>query len=347
MEELPRKSVSDIMQSLGTVALPIDSLMNPNFHIFVTTPYLKERMAHINLKDAATATAAVGADIYLTSKIALQGMQNHAMDPESFDVLPTQNIPQTFSFIRKLMRIGGIYTFAVNTWTYINSFHFFGVQPQPFKGFTCYLNKNLDSNEDSQMHYALSPTEFILYGQTVKSCSDGVVTEVRMDQNDQIRNKPPVEFGSWKVDQHLGNLIRVAKGYTEITYAGLMKNSARVKVGDTIRKGQPLARVGCSAWSPIPFLYLQFGIRGARLPFIGNAAPAFRHQSIKWDGFLQCRLFKSPVLDKMKNHTDIFREVDPTNIKYDQHSITLLDGSLVKSYRSIGQTAAMDYYLKR
>lgn len=334
--ELPLIKVGDIVPNLGPVSLPLNGFYNDHQHVFVTSPYIKERMAQINLKDAAIAASVYGADAAGFVAKGFAGMMNHNSDPESFDVLPESNLPSMFGFIRKLIRIGGIYTFAMNSLNYLFSYHFFGVQPQPFKGFTCYINKNLDSNEDSHMHYPLSPTEFLLWGMPVQSVSDGVVTEVMTGKNDQIRNKPNVSLaGSWKVDQHLGNYIRIAKGFVEITYGGLMKNSIRVKPGDKVLKGQNIARVGCSAWSPIPFLYLQFGLKGARLPIAGNIAPAFAHQVIQWDSHLQCRLFKSPVLDKMTDHNDIFRNVDPNKIKYEHTYGRVFDASLVKTYRSM------------
>ena len=323
----------EVTASMGLLGLPLDGYPDPHHHIFVITPYIKERLAHVNLKDAIinTSTFANGG-INHSMVDGMQGMQNHMIDPESFDVFQETPVPLPFKFFRKLIRFTGLYTMATNAMTYINSLHFFGVQPQPFKGFTCYRNKNLDSNEESQMHYPLSPTEFLLYGMNVKSCTDGVVTEVRMDQDDKLRGKPRVEFTRWKVDEHLGNLIRIKKGFVEFTYAGLMRNSAKVKVGDKVLKGQEIGRVGCSAWSQIPFLYLQFSLIGARLRGFGNAAPAFRHCNFKWDGFLESRLLKLPVYDKMKDHTDIFREVDPQSIKY-EYSNLIKDGSLIKPFR--------------
>jgi len=332
----PLIKIGDIVPSLGPVQLPLDGFYNDHQHVFVTSPYIKERMAMINLKDAAIATAVYGKDAYDYVSKGFQGMINHNSDPESFNVLPQSSLPAAFGFIRKLIRIGGIYTFTMNTLNYLWSYHFFGVQPQPFKGFTCYINKNLDSNEGSQMHYALSPVEFLLYGMKVNSICEGEVTEVVTGVTDQIRNKPRIELtGGWKVDEHLGNLVRIRKGFVEITYGGLMKDSIRVKPGDKVQKGQNIARVGCSAWSPIPFLYLQFGLKGARLPIAGNIAPAFSHQVIEWDSHLQCRLFKSPALDHMTDHNDIWRNVDPTKIKYEHSRGRLFDATLCKTYRSM------------
>ena len=332
-KDLVVTTTQEVTNSVGLLGLPLDGYPDPHHHIFVVTPYIKERLAHITLKDAALNTAQISSGgMNLAMADGMQGMINHSIDPESFDVFQETPVPLPFKFFRKLVRFMGLYTIATNGLTYINSLHFFGVQPQPFKGFTCYRNRNLDSNEESQMHYPLSPTEFLLYGMNVKSISDGVITEVRMDQDDKLRGKPRVEFTRWNVDDHLGNFIRISKGFVEFTYGGLMKNSAKVKVGDKVLKGREIARVGCSAWSSIPFLYLQFGLKNARLHGYGNVAPAFRHCNFKWDGFMEARLLKLPVYDKMKDHTDIFRNVDPQSIKY-EYSNLIKDGSLVKPFR--------------
>lgn len=97
------------------------------------------------------------------------------------------------------------------------------------------------------------------YGDTVYAVGDGKVVTARDGMNN---NTPFAAVPTTAIDAHdaTGNLlvVQLADG-RYATFAHLMAGSQRVKLGDVVRDGQPLARVGNSGNTFAPHLHFQLG----------------------------------------------------------------------------------------
>lgn len=331
--DIPVGKLSDVRAALGPLELPLPGFpFQPNWHIFVTTPRLKELMARFTMfEKAVTAYDAKG----------FVDWSKTVVDPDFVPKGALDNlIPPTAVYMKNLLRTAHLANFVNNSKNYLRSYHFFGIQPQKFRGFTHYKDAKLDSAEGSMMHYPLSPYEFLLYGTNVLSCTEGVVSEVHDGENDKLREKPDTNPLLWDASKHLGNYVRIRKGsHIELTYGGLQKHSIKVKEGDSVSKRQVIGNVGCSAWLKIPFLYLQISLV-QDLPFKMNLVHAFKYQDLDWAEHLQCQFFKrvsSEEYARFDKPELIFTEVDTEHIVYKPMATKIPDGCLVKSYRAVRQ----------
>jgi murein DD-endopeptidase MepM/ murein hydrolase activator NlpD len=179
-----------------------------------------------------------------------------------------------------------------------------------------------------------------MYNAPVHSCTEGEVVEVVMDKDDDIHSDKRLNFNSVKVEEHLGNMIRIrVNKVIDITYGGLAKNSSKIRVGDIVQKGEPIARVGASAWSRIPFLYLQFAYIGPRIPIAGNLQMGFRTEKIDFCSHMQCDLVDLRRLGSVqtagKDIYSIFTHVDPMAIRYTPGVKNLTQCCLIKKFPTI------------
>lgn len=84
-------------------------------------------------------------------------------------------------------------------------------------------------------------------GTTVRAAADGVVQRVR-DDSDKYGDTP--DFG------YDANYITIKHANSELSeYMHLAKGSARVKVGDAVTNGQPIAKTGLSGWLFAPHVH--------------------------------------------------------------------------------------------
>ena len=94
-------------------------------------------------------------------------------------------------------------------------------------------------------------------GTKIYAARDGVVVRVKQDGNKGGWSKKYRPYGNNIVIQHSDG---TRAGYWHLKY-----NSAMVKVGDTVRKGQPIALSGKTGYAAIPhlhFLVWSFDNRG-------------------------------------------------------------------------------------
>lgn len=92
------------------------------------------------------------------------------------------------------------------------------------------------------------------FGQEVVAVADGVITGIRNDiRENQIKSRAvPITL-----DTALGNFVSLAIDEKHVAvYAHLMINSVRVKVGERVKKGQVLGRIGNTGNSDAPHLHL-------------------------------------------------------------------------------------------
>lgn len=332
-------SVALALKTIGSISLPVWGFKDPNAHVLCATPNLWNLVKMQRAQTSGGYNPMDAVDINLKLYTAGKGINYFAYhlgamnNPDG-----SKSMVAAIADLYSAARLPGLVFPRLN---YLMSYQFFGVQAQGFRGVTYYRDKKLDSYEGSQMHYPLMPSEYLFYGLTVRSASDGEVTEVVNNMDDKLRKNLPIKFGSVKVEEHLGNMVRIKRGIIEFTYGGLLRNSIRLKVGDKVRKGDPIGRVGCSCFSDVPMLYFQIGtvdIHDKR-PITGNiGAPLpnrtlFGYSGIKWDSYYRCDLLnmkRFQGLDAEGNHEKVFRTIDPKEIKYVLCSLPVSDACLVK-----------------
>ena len=307
-------NISNIKFELGNLQLPIYGFKSPDHHIMVFTPALKNLVTRHALFAKVSAGYTAGSQSGDTVGDTVDFLADTAKEKITS---PEGIIDGAINFYANIPSIFKLSTIVLPRLHYLRAYMFLGVQPQRYKGFTYLTDPKINSGEDDFMRYIINPYDYIIYGSIVHSCCDGVVAEVRDGVHDKLR-EDYLNFGSRDVEEHLGNMIRINHGVVQLTYGGLMERSIRVKEGDTVSKGDEIAKVGCSAYSKIPFLYLGISYIGPKIPVAGNLGVAFRNEAIFWDEHFQC-----PLLNQLRNGIkaydskgDVFANVDPRHIKY-------------------------------
>jgi hypothetical protein len=107
------------------------------------------------------------------------------------------------------------------------------------------------------------------YDQPVLAVADATVVAVTSDMPD---TPPRTVFTGTRLNQYGGNHIVLNLGNGSYAfYAHLKPNSASVRIGDHVRKGQQLARTGNSGNSTEP--HLHFHLTTTPLPYTGDNIP--------------------------------------------------------------------------
>ena len=111
-------------------------------------------------------------------------------------------------------------------------------------------------NDDGKLftNDGTSNTDWFSYGTTVKSVADGIVLKV----TDSIEDNKTPGIIDYKITKNNigGNSVFVDIGNGNIAFYGHMqKNSIKVKIGDHIKKGQPLGLLGNSGQTTAPHLH--------------------------------------------------------------------------------------------
>ncbi len=102
---------------------------------------------------------------------------------------------------------------------------------------------DLIRSTNCRLHYKVTPEQDESFGEPVYSPLDGQVVAV-------LENLPDSRGDS------LGNYLVIAQGPDLVTLAGLMQESIMVEVGQRVKAGEPLARIGFSGSSIKPKLHL-------------------------------------------------------------------------------------------
>lgn len=91
---------------------------------------------------------------------------------------------------------------------------------------------------------------YAIFNQTVYSPCDGTVSDIE----DKWPNETPWSGGA---PYNVGNHVLITSDNFAVLMGHLQKGSMLVKVGDKVRKGQPLAKTGNSGWTSQPHLHIQ------------------------------------------------------------------------------------------
>ena len=112
-----------------------------------------------------------------------------------------------------------------------------------------------------------TPQDYYAYGEPVLAAGDGVVVEMRNDIPEYgIGETPPREVLEKDGDVFAGNLVSLDHGNGEYSLTCHMQpGSVTVKVGDKVKAGQLLGRVGNSGVAQIPHVHFNLMNRGTWL----------------------------------------------------------------------------------
>ena len=213
---------------------------------------------------------------------------------------------------------------------YLSGIQFYGVQPLNFKGFTQLRDKRINSFTDTS-HVIISPYEYILFNHPVRATADGVVESIDMGSyEDRVyRNTNFLSRLAHNPNDYRGNYISIK--HNEVirsNYCNLKKYSSKLKVGDQVKKGQIIGRVGLSSIINSPCLIYFLSVApGIDLGFLGRYT--FPLPSVEWERVITCRLTNQFI--KSINGIEDFYAKD---IKYTISNKLLYDVSLVK--RNVG-----------
>jgi len=107
------------------------------------------------------------------------------------------------------------------------------------------------------------------FGADVHAVADGTVVAVVDDLAEQVPGASPVDL---PLDQYAGNrVVQDIGGGNFVMYAHLQPGSVKVKAGDRLTTGQPLANVGNTGNTTMPHLHFQ--LMSTSDPLLSNGLP--------------------------------------------------------------------------
>jgi hypothetical protein len=121
----------------------------------------------------------------------------------------------------------------------------------------------VNADGETRVGNSRSNRDFLSFGQEVLAPADGRVVAL---ENNEPDNEPFHRDDS----PHSGNYVIIEHAPGELSSLGhLQKGSIEVKVGDTVQRGQRIARVGNSGYTALPHLHFSFiGLyKGDRISF--------------------------------------------------------------------------------
>lgn len=204
--------------------------------------------------------------------------------------------------------------------------NFYGVQEMNYKGLTEFKDKRL-SSYTSQLKYVLNPNEFVFFGENVYSMTEGEVVKVYNGAQDMI-SRDYHNAGVRTNDEELyGNHIVIRYNYVDYFYGCLMRfSTSRWKVGDKVKPGDLLGKVGCSgrlARRPYLHIHSRLSTLHANIPLISWL---FDQESVevplpmlKFENF-----YNFPIINPTRNTAHMIDEMKNSEIKYTYNGGSLL-----------------------
>ena len=322
------KDLVDIMPKY--MKLPIRGFRNKNFHCFVTTDHFLELLN----QQGAIKIAITG---LLVERLITHNALLHSVNPSNF-ITGDSDLENDSIFLLSLLNHNkAVATVILPRMNYLFSVHFFGVQPVfGGRGLTEYRNEKVNSFVNS-VHRILTPYEYIMFNHPVHAVADGTIVSIENSFTDNLFRPYEVNFGAIKPDEYIGNTIEIAHStLAHSIYGNLKRSSMIVKVGDKVKAGQEIARVGMSGKHPSPYLFFAMSTPGVKIPIAGNIKVGFWAAHGMWDTHFEYDLFNlgTPLTDDRRTE-DFYNYIRTDQIKYTFAPSRLRDGTLVKQYPTI------------
>lgn len=232
------------------------------------------------------------------------------------------------SLIDKALIVRSLYTNAKYNLAYVTrslylskfgrhlcSLQFYGVQPLRFKGLTQYTDKNIDSF-NSSLHYVLTPSEYIIWNKPVRAVADGEIINLVDTFQDSVKSEKNdyLNFNAYTYEftKHIGNYMSIRHENGVIsTYGSLRFHSMVRRIGDKVKKGDIIARVGCSGYSREPYLPFSLSIvddGGLGHGLINTFIPL---PALQFEPF-----YCAKIIEQYDNRLDSISELYPKDIVY-------------------------------
>lgn len=133
--------------------------------------------------------------------------------------------------------------------------------------------------------------DYFCFGKAVLAPAGGTVAEV-------VNNVPDNDIRDVNTEDNWGNTVIIKHNdylYSKLSH--LKYKSAKVKIGDLVKKGQLIGRCGNSGRSPYPHLHFQF----QNNPYVGSATIdyPFGHYLLKEDQGYSLQSFEFPEKDEV------------------------------------------------
>ena len=102
-----------------------------------------------------------------------------------------------------------------------------------------------------------TPQDFYTYGEPAFAAADGTVVDMRNDILEYgVGQAPPPDLLRKDGDVFCGNFVTIDHGNGEFSLTShMLAGSVPVKIGDRVKTGQPLGRVGSSGYSGVPHIH--------------------------------------------------------------------------------------------
>ena len=302
--------------------LPIAGFKNPNFHTFVTTDNIKNMILNSDVKANMVLAAGIADTI---------GDLLEKPDPEKIEN------QSTLRFIYRMWRNMEVMKGLLRRMGYLFMIHFYGVQAEyGGRGFTEFMDNKINSFVSQDFHTVLNPFEYIMYNHIVHAVDDGVVDSIVDVYNDKPKYNTQINVDhafkfDHKINEYMGNKITIKHNFfIYSTYANIKKNSFMVKVGDKVKKGQPICRVGLSGTFRTSFLLFGLHTKEANVPYLRGVRLQYNRILHLWAPRFECALL--PRSNYYGEHIEeLYRTLDSHKIKYEKvAALHLRDFSYVK-----------------
>lgn len=114
--------------------------------------------------------------------------------------------------------------------------------------------EQIDDNNTLVVDDTKVPANYHIYGQPILAVADGTVVGTRNDLQDQVPGALPANL---PLDEADGNFVVLDIGSgVFVNYAHMRPGSVKVKLGDRVKRGDPLGQVGNTGNSQAPHLHL-------------------------------------------------------------------------------------------
>lgn len=233
---------------------------------------------------------------------------------------------------------------AGNIYAHLQTMHFTGIQSiNTGMGITSLKDNRINYlNPEESMHVVLSPYEFIIYDKPVHAVADGVVKEIVDKYQDNVNTRDTIDITGYLEDKNLyGNYIDIEHNEVITSrYACMRLHGFTKKVGDKIKQGEIIGRVGASNAFKAPELLFQLMSPKKWYDYPGKIKNireyAIKGMQNKWDMHMEAVIinrtdYEAKYLDKWEQ----FRQTDLRTLKYYYVSSYLNPGCLIKQTQNI------------